>query len=73
QWAVPGAQLAARARAVAAELATLPAPALASCKRCIAAAVRGEDGYEAEVQATASLLATGETQRRVREFLEKRR
>ncbi len=73
QWAVRGAELAARARAIAAEVAALPAPALASCKRCIAAAVRGEDGYEAEVQATASLLASAETQRRVREFLEKRR
>ena len=72
QWAVPGAELAARARAIAAELAELPAPALASCKRCIAAARRGEDGYEAEVQATASLLASTEAQRRVREFLEKR-
>ena len=73
QWALPGAELAARARSIVAELAALPAPALASCKRCIAVAVRGEDGYEAEVQGTASLLASAETQRRVREFLEKRR
>jgi enoyl-CoA hydratase/carnithine racemase len=72
-WAVPGVELAAFARSLAAELAALPAPALAGCKSCIAAAARGEDGYEAEVQATASLLATAETQRRVREFFEKRR
>jgi len=72
-WAVPGAELAARARALAAEITALPASALAECKRCIGAAVFGDDGYEAEVQATASLLASAETQRRVREFLEKRR
>ena len=72
-WAVPAAELAPRARALAAELTALPPAALAACKACIAAAVQGGDGYEAEVQGTASLLATPETQRRVREFLEKRR
>jgi enoyl-CoA hydratase/carnithine racemase len=72
-WAVPASELAARSRALATELAALPAAALASCKRCIDAAVNGGDGYEAEVEATGSLLATAETQRRVREFLEKRR
>jgi enoyl-CoA hydratase len=73
QWAVPAAELASRARALAAELAALPPAALAACKRCIAAALQGGDGYEAEVEGTASLLASAETQRRVREFLEKRR
>ncbi|HEY5899933.1 MAG TPA: enoyl-CoA hydratase/isomerase family protein [Burkholderiales bacterium] len=72
-WVVPAGELAARARALAAEITALPPAALAACKRCIAAAVEGEDGYEAEVQGTAALLATTETQRRVREFLEKRR
>ena len=72
QWAVPAGELASRARSLAAELATLPPAALAACKRCIDAGVRGEDGYEAEVEATGTLLASTETQRRVREFLEKR-
>jgi enoyl-CoA hydratase len=72
-WAVPAAELGPRARALAAELTALPPAALAACKACIAAAVQGGDGYEAEVQGTASLLATPETQRRVREFLAKRR
>ena len=73
QWAVPASELAARSRAIAGDLATLPPAALAACKRCIEAAMRGEDGYEAEVEGTAALLASSETQRRVREFLEKRR
>lgn len=73
QWTVPGEELVARARALAAELAALPAAALASCKRCIDAPREGRDGYEAEVEGTAALLASAETQRRVREFLEKRR
>ena len=73
QWAVPAAELAQRARAIASEAAALPVEALAHCKRCIGAAVSGADGYEAEVQGTAALLASSETQRRVRRFLEKRR
>ena len=73
QWVVPGLELASRARALATELAAMPAAALAQCKRCIAAGVQGDDGYEAEVEGTAALLASDDTQRRVREFLEKRR
>jgi enoyl-CoA hydratase/carnithine racemase len=72
-WAVPVAELEARARALAAELAAIPAATLAACKRCIGARLDGADGFEAEVEGTAQLLASGETQRRVREFLEKRR
>lgn len=73
-WAVPAAELAARARAVAGEIAALPPAALAAAKRCIAAAAApGADGYELELQATAALLAQEETQLRVRSFLEKRR
>jgi len=73
-WAVPQAELAARARVIAGEIAALPAAALAEAKRCIAAAVApGADGYEMELQATAALLAQGETRRRVLSFLEKRR
>ena len=72
-WAVPAAELAARSRALAEELAAVPPATLAACKRCIAAPLHGADGYEAEVEGTAALLASDETQRRVREFLEKRR
>ena len=68
QWAVPAAELGARARALALELASLPAAALAEAKACIG----DPDGYERELQATARLLAREETQRRVRAFLEKR-
>jgi enoyl-CoA hydratase len=74
QWAVPGAQLGERARALASEVAALPADALAECKRCISACRDADaDGYELEVAGTERLLAKAETQRRVREFLQKRR
>ena len=72
-WAVPAAELAARARSIANEITALPAAAVAACKRCIDAPRDGADGYEAEVLGTAQLLASDETQRRVRDFLEKRR
>ena len=72
-WAVPAAELAARARAIANEITALPPAAVAACKRCIDAPRDGADGYEAEVLGTAQLLASDETQRRVRDFLEKRR
>jgi enoyl-CoA hydratase/carnithine racemase len=72
-WSVPGIELASRARSLAAEITALPAQAVAACKRCIGAPLQGADGYEEEVSGTAALLATPETQQRVREFLEKRR
>jgi enoyl-CoA hydratase/carnithine racemase len=68
-WAVPGGQLAARARAIAADIAALPAAALAEAKACIGAA----QGYERELEATGRLLARDDTQARVRAFLAKRR
>jgi enoyl-CoA hydratase/carnithine racemase len=68
-WAVPAAELAARALSIARDIAGLPAAALAEAKACIGAA----NGYERELEATARLLAQDETQRRVRAFLEKRR
>jgi enoyl-CoA hydratase/carnithine racemase len=71
-WAVAADELASRALRLAAELAALPASSLAACKRCIAAA-GGEDGYEMELEATGALLASEDTQGRVRAFLEKRR
>jgi len=72
QWAVPPEELAPRALRLAQDLAALPAASLAACKRCIAAA-GGEDGYEMELEATGALLASEDTQGRVRAFLEKRR
>ena len=71
QWAVPPGDLDSRARRLAEELAALPAASLAACKRCIAAA-GGDDGYEMELEATGALLASEDTQGRVRAFLEKR-
>jgi enoyl-CoA hydratase len=72
QWAVPAAELAARAQALAQRLAALPEDALAECKRCIATAP-SDAGYAMELEATGALLAGAETQARVRAFLEKRR
>jgi len=74
QWAVPTVALESRARTLAREIASLPAPALAAAKRCIGAAITpGADGFEMELEATGTLLAREETQARVRAFLEKRR
>lgn len=74
QWVVPAAELPARAMAVAAGIAALPAAAVAACKRCIHASLdQGVDGYEMEVEATAALLASGATQERVRQFLARKR
>lgn len=67
QWAAPAAKLSERARAIACDIAALPAAALAEAKGCIG----DPDGYARELEATARLLARDETQRRVRAFLEK--
>jgi len=72
QWAVPPEELAPRTQRLAQDLAALPAASLAACKRCIAAA-GGEDGFEMELAATGALLASEDTQGRVRAFLDKRR
>ncbi len=68
-WAAPAAELAARARALAGEVAALPAAALAEAKACIG----DPRGYERELEATARLLERDGTRRLVRAFLEKRR
>jgi enoyl-CoA hydratase/carnithine racemase len=74
QWTDSPSALAIRARTLAAEVASLPASALAAAKHCMAAAISpGADGYEMELQATAALLAQETTQGRVRAFLERRR
>lgn len=72
QWAVPPEELAPRALRLAQDLAALPAASLAACKRCIAAA-RGADGFDMELAATGALLASEDTQGRVRAFLDQRR
>jgi enoyl-CoA hydratase/carnithine racemase len=70
QWAVPEAEVICFARRVAQDVAALPAESLAACKRCIRAAREaGTGGYELEVEATGALLASADTQARVRAFL----
>jgi enoyl-CoA hydratase len=67
---VPLPELEAAARAQVQRIATIPAAALAACKRCITAAVeRNEDGFAAEVEGTAMLYAQVETQALVQRFL----
>lgn len=71
QWAVPLNQLNSRTLDLAKQVAELPSASLAACKRCIAAAARADgEGYEIELTATGELLASAETQSRVRKFLE---
>jgi enoyl-CoA hydratase/carnithine racemase len=74
QWVVPADDLDRRVRALAEQVAALPASALAACKRCLAAPLEpGERGFALELAGTAALLATAETRARVREFLAGRR
>lgn len=69
-WAVPAAELAARARETADRISVLPAAAIAACKRCVdTAVVDVENGYEMEVAGTEALLASEATQALVRRFL----
>lgn len=71
-WVAPAAELEALARSHVQRIADLPRAALAECKHCIDVAVAGvEDGYEVELAGSAALLASAETQQRVRHFLEK--
>jgi enoyl-CoA hydratase len=74
QWAVPASEVICLARRLAQDVAALPAESLAACKRCIGAAREaGSGGYELEVEATGALLASADTQARVRAFLERPR
>lgn len=71
-WMAPAAELQAKTRALVDRIATLPRAALAACKQCIAAATNGSgNGYEVELDGSRMLLATPDTQDRVRRFLEK--
>lgn len=70
QWAVPRAELATAAQAIARRVADLHPLALAACKVCIRLARDPErNGFAAETEWTGRLLATEETQRRVADFL----
>ncbi len=70
QWAVPRAELPARAAELARRVAELPAGALAASKSLIAAAGEpGTGGYSLELEATRRLLTEPETRRRVEAFL----
>lgn len=71
-WVVPAEKLASWTAGLAARLGSMPAEALASCKRCIAAAADDlADGYELELTETRRLHDVAETQRRVESFLMK--
>jgi enoyl-CoA hydratase len=70
QWAVPRAELAARAAQTTAEIAGLPAAALAACKSCIAAADDpSRNGYAEELEASRRLYEDETTRQRVAAFL----
>jgi enoyl-CoA hydratase/carnithine racemase len=73
QWSAPAEEIEATARALTGRIAELPATTLAACKHCIDLAMDADrDGFEAELAASAMLLAEPETRRRVARFLEKR-
>jgi enoyl-CoA hydratase/carnithine racemase len=70
QWAVPRAELAERAAAIAIQVASLPGEALQACKSCIAAAGNpARDGYAEEIAQSRRLYANEATRRRVAAFL----
>jgi enoyl-CoA hydratase/carnithine racemase len=72
QWAVSREHLAARAAEIVRGIAELPAPALAECKACIAAAGRpGRHGFADELEATRRLFLDEDTRQRVQSFLAK--
>ena len=72
QWVMPDDQLAERTQALVARLGSLPGPALAACKSCIAASFDGSPGgYDRELQVTRELHGLAETQQRIQAFLER--
>lgn len=73
-WAAPAAELERYTRTVAERIADVPSAALASCKRCIDAALdMNKSGFEVELEETALLYANEETQGLVRAFLGKQK
>jgi enoyl-CoA hydratase/carnithine racemase len=72
QWSAPRAELADRARALAQRFADVPRAALATAKRCVAAAHEPDGrGYAVEIDGTRRLYAHAETRRRVAAFLDR--
>lgn len=72
QWAIAAGELGSWTAELAARLGSLPAEALASCKRCLAASMDPlVDGYELELSETRRLHDIAETQDRVQSFLKK--
>lgn len=70
QWCVEPGELGSAARAHAKRIAALPRHALASAKRCIAAASDlPQRGFDVEVEETRALLDSSETKALVRDFL----
>jgi enoyl-CoA hydratase len=70
QWAVPRADLAQAARALAERIAALPRHALGAAKECIAAALdRSRDGFAEEISHTRNLYQDPATQALVAAFL----
>jgi len=70
QWAVPAAELAPTAGAIARRYAALPAHALQAAKACIAAATTpGADGFNEEVEQSRGLLQTPKTRELIAAFL----
>ena len=70
QWVAPRADIAARAREIVQRIASFPAAALRSSKKCIAAADHPDDrGYAAERETTRRLSSNAETRARVAAFL----
>ena len=70
QWAVPRAELGAEARKIAERVAGLSPLSLAASKVCLRLARDPErNGFAAETDWTARLLATEDTRRRVADFL----
>ena len=73
QWSAPRAVIAQLAEEQVKRLASIPRDALAACKRCIRAAGNpGVEGYALEISETRRLYGLPETQRRVKEFLERK-
>ncbi len=70
QWAVPAAELAETARAIAHRYAAVPAHAVQAAKACIAAATTlGADGFNEEVEQSRGLLQTPQTRELIAAFL----
>jgi enoyl-CoA hydratase len=70
QWTCPGMELAATAASVASRYAALPSHAVAAAKACIAmAAAPAQDGFNAEVEQSRTLLHSRATHALIERFL----